>query len=311
MHAHRIDVLDRADDDAIVVLIAHHLHLVFFPAEHRFLDQHFRGRRGVDAALDDLDELLLVVGDAAAGAAERERRPDDRRQPDIVERLQRLDQRLDLMRARRGKPDLGHRVAEQLAVFRLVDGFRGGADHLHAELFQNAHAAERQRGVERGLPAHGRQQRETARKDVAFLLDDLGDDLRRDRLDIGRIGQIRIGHDGRRIGIDQDDPIALGLERLAGLRAGIVELASLADDDRSRADDEDRGDVGPSGHCFRICDSSFRGAGASPRPGIDIHQWWLWIPGPAFGRPGMTGTHKKRARFLRAGAGARPRASGL
>jgi hypothetical protein len=46
-------------------------------------------------------------------------------------------------------------------------------------------------------------------------------------------------------------------------------------------------------------------------PGIHIHQWWLWIPGPAFGRPGMTGTHKKRARFLRAGAGARPRASGL
>ena len=74
MHAHRIDVLDRADDDAVVVLVAHHLHLELFPAEHRFLDQHFGGRRGVDAALDDLDELRLVVGDAAAGAAERERR---------------------------------------------------------------------------------------------------------------------------------------------------------------------------------------------------------------------------------------------
>jgi hypothetical protein len=34
-------------------------------------------------------------------------------------------------------------------------------------------------------------------------------------------------------------------------------------------------------------------------PGIHIHRWWLWIPGSAFGRPGMTGTHKKRARLTR------------
>ena len=140
VHAHRIEILDRADDDAVVLLVAHHLHLELFPAEHQFLDQHFAGRRGVDAALDDVDELRLVVGDAAAGAAERERRPDDRRQADVFERFQRLDQRLDLMRARRRQPDLLHRVAEQLAVFGLVDGVGGGADHGDVEFFQHAHA---------------------------------------------------------------------------------------------------------------------------------------------------------------------------
>ncbi len=88
MHAHRVDVLDRADDDAIVRLVADDLHLEFFPAEHAFFDQHLARRRGIDAALDDLDEFALVVGDAAAGAAEREGRPDDRRQADIVERGQ-------------------------------------------------------------------------------------------------------------------------------------------------------------------------------------------------------------------------------
>ena len=36
VHAHRIEVLDRADDDAVVALVAHHLHLEFLPAEHRF-----------------------------------------------------------------------------------------------------------------------------------------------------------------------------------------------------------------------------------------------------------------------------------
>ena len=141
MHAHRIEILDRADDDAIVVLVANDFHFVFFPAQHRLFDQHFTGRRRVDAALDDLDEFGLVISDAAAGAAERERRPDDRGQPDIFECFERLDQRLDLVRTWRRKPDLGHRLAEQLAVFGLVDGVGGGADHLDAELVEHAHLA--------------------------------------------------------------------------------------------------------------------------------------------------------------------------
>ena len=147
-------------------LVAHHLHLEFFPAQHRFLDQHLVGRRGVDAAFDDVDELGLVVGDAAAGAAEREGRADDGGQPDILERLERLDQRLDLPGARRFEADAGHRLAEQLAVLGLVDGVRGGADHLHVEPLQHAHLVERQRGVERGLAAHGGKQGESAGSDV-------------------------------------------------------------------------------------------------------------------------------------------------
>ena len=39
--------------------------------------------------------------------------------------------------------------------------------------------------------------------------------------------------------VDQDDPVALLAQRLAGLGAGVVELAGLADDDRAGADDQD------------------------------------------------------------------------
>ena len=238
VHAHRVDVLDRADDDAVVRRVAHHLHLEFFPAEHAFLDQHLVHRRGVEAALDDLGELLPVVADAAAHAAQRERRPHDRRQADVLQRGQRLLAVVGQHGFGRLETDARHRLAEELPVLGLGDRWASGADHLDAELVEHALLLERQRRVERGLPAHGRQQR------VGTLaLDDPGDDLGRDRLDVGRVRQIRIGHDRRRIGIDQDDAVALGLQRLAGLGARIVELAGLTDDDGARADDQDGLDV--------------------------------------------------------------------
>jgi len=72
VHSHRVEVLYRADDDAVVPAIAHDLHLEFLPADHRLLDQQLVRRRRVQPALAYGDELLAVVGDAAAGAAESE-----------------------------------------------------------------------------------------------------------------------------------------------------------------------------------------------------------------------------------------------
>ena len=39
MDPHRVNVLDGADDDAIVRLVADDLHLVFLPAEQAFIDK--------------------------------------------------------------------------------------------------------------------------------------------------------------------------------------------------------------------------------------------------------------------------------
>ena len=40
VHAHGVDVLDRADDDGVVRAVAHHLELELLPAEDRLLDEH-------------------------------------------------------------------------------------------------------------------------------------------------------------------------------------------------------------------------------------------------------------------------------
>ena len=69
-----------------------------------------------------------------------------------------------------------------------------------------------------------------------------------DGLDVDRVGHLRVGHDGRGIRIHEDDAVALLLERLAGLGAGVIELARLADDDRAGANDQDAFDISTFWH---------------------------------------------------------------
>ena len=108
---HRVDVLDRADDDDVVVAVAHQFELELAPPDHRLLDQDLVDRARGEALGDHLQELGLGVADASALAAHRERRADDRGQPDgpVGERLLDLPDRLDDHRPRHPQARLLHR----------------------------------------------------------------------------------------------------------------------------------------------------------------------------------------------------------
>ena len=243
VHAHRIEILDRADDDAVVGAIAHDLHLEFLPAEHRLLDQHLVGGRRIEAARNDRLELLAVVGDAAARAAERERGSDYAGEPKRPLDGERLLERVRDRSTRRFEPDLAHGIAEELTILGHIDRFARGADELDAILLEHALTHEIERRVERGLAAHRRQHRIRA-----LLLDDARHGAPVDRLDVGGIGHAGVGHDRGRVRVDQDDAVAFLAQCLAGLCTGVVELAGLTDDDRTRADDQDAVDVCSLGH---------------------------------------------------------------
>ncbi len=245
VHAHRVQVFDRADDDAVVRSIADHFHLEFLPAQHRLFHQHFGGRRQFQAAADDLDQLFAVVGDAATAATQGEARADDGRVADAGLDLDRFFQRVSDGRLRAFQADFPHRHAEQLAVFGHADRVALGADQFDVVLLQHAIVGQVQRAVQRGLAAHRRQQRVGL-----FLGDDLFDRLPVDRLDVDGVGHLRVGHDRGRIAVDQHHAVPLVAQRLAGLRAGVVELAGLADDDRAGTDDEDGFKVSALGHCL-------------------------------------------------------------
>ncbi len=236
VHAHRVDVLDRADDDDVVVSVAHHLELELTPAEHRLLDQHLVDRARREALRDDPEQLGLGAPHAAPLAAQRERRPHDRRQLDLARRQAALDlrHRLDDHRPRHTQAGVLHRPPERLPVLGPVDRLVVGADQLDPEALQRAVVVKRLRQVERRLAAERRQQRVRA-----LLLDDSRHRLRAQRLDVGAIGEFGIGHDRRRVGVHEHDLVAVLEQHLARLDPRVVELRGLPDHDGPRADQQD------------------------------------------------------------------------
>src|SRR5207248_10499373 len=83
------------------------------------------------------------------------------------------------------------------------------------------------------------------------------------RLDVGAVGELGVGHDRRRIAVDEHDLEPLAAQRLARLAARVVELARLTDDDGTGADDEDAFEIGATRHVLPV--SGLR-AGPEPYP---------------------------------------------
>ena len=232
VHADRVDVLDRADDHDVVVAVAHQFELEFLPAFDALLQQHLVGRRVMQAGAGDAVQLLLVVRDAGAEASHGEARAHHQRVSEFGGDGVHFLHGVGNFGARGFGARLVDDLLEQLAVLAAVDGVKGGADQLDVVLLEHTGLAERHRGVQCGLATQGGQQGVGA-----FLGDDLLKDGRGDRLDVGGVGHLRVGHDRGRVGVHEDDADALFAQHAARLGAGVVELGRLPDHDRAGADD--------------------------------------------------------------------------
>ena len=126
-------------------------------------------------------------------------------------------------------------VAIASALAPIISGRAGHADQAPLEQLHG--------DVQAGLAAERRQH---GVGPLAF--DDRRQHLPRERLDVGGIGEVGIGHDRRRVRVGEDDAVALLLQHPARLGAGVVELAGLPDHDRAGADDQDRVEVVAPGH---------------------------------------------------------------
>ena len=236
MNAHGVDVFDGADNDGVVGAVAHHFELVLLPAEQGFLDQHLVHGRRLKPGAQQIDKLFPRVGDAAAGAAEGKGGAENGGKPGFLECLHALFEAGHVCRAGAFDIDFLHRVPKQLAVFRLADHVGPGAEQLYVVPVQKAAVAQIDGDVQGHLPAHGGQQRDAVCGPFLYFLFDHG--LHRgggERFDVSDVRQFRVGHNGRRIGVDQHHPVTFFFQGFAGLGARIVKLAGLADHNRTGA----------------------------------------------------------------------------
>src|SRR5690606_2976371 len=226
VYAHGVEVLDRADDNDGVVGVAHHLELVLFPTQYRLFDEDRVHGRVVQALSNYAPEVSLVVSDAAAGAAQCEAGPDDGRVADAANEVKAVCQCRDHLARRCLDADARHRLLEQLPVLALLDGCVVGADQFNTVLLQYPELMQLRSQVESRLASQGREKR------VGTLCHDhLFDELGGQRLDVGAVGYLRVGHYGRWVRVDEDYFEAGTAQRLTGLRSRVVELGCLPDDD--------------------------------------------------------------------------------
>jgi hypothetical protein len=115
---------------------------------------------------------------------------------------------------RRAGAQAGHDLLELLAVLARPDDLDLGPDQLHPEPGKGAGLMQLDSRVQGRLAAHGGEHGVRA-----LDRDDLLQDFQRDRLHIGRVGELGVRHDRGGVGVDQADPQALLLQHPACLGA--------------------------------------------------------------------------------------------
>jgi hypothetical protein len=266
VHAHRIEVLDRAHDDDVVEPIADDLELELVPAADGLLDEHLADRRLRQASLHLVPQRGHVLGKATAVAPEREGGSHDGGHRQAVDLLERGHD----ARGRDLEAAAAHRLLELLAVLGSANHLDGRADQLHAEVLEHARLGQLDGEVQRRLASERRQQ-----SVWALALEHGRDPFEVQRLDVRPVREARVGHDRRGVRVDDDRPVPVLAQHLERLAARVVELARLADHDRPRADDADRLEIPARRHYARISstqDSRICHASCGPGPASG----WNW-----------------------------------
>ena len=204
VNTHGIEVFDRADNNAVVVLITHNLHLILFPTDQGFVDQQLIGGGEIKATGTNLFKLFLVVSDTATSTAHGKRGADNTWEANFVENLVSIFHVTGDTGSWAFEADVFHCLIEFAAIFRLVDSLCVGTDHFHAVLGQHTVLFQRQRTVQCGLTAHGWQD------GIRTLFgDNFFHRLPADGFDVGSVGHGRIGHNSGRIRVHQNNPVTL------------------------------------------------------------------------------------------------------
>ena len=233
VHAYRVDVFHITNCDAVARAVTHHLVLDLFPSRDTALYKNLSHTGKPQAILQDLHKLMGIMGNTAAASSQRIRRTEHYRVADLICECKTVLHIFHDKGCSHRLADLLHGRLELQAVFRLLDRLGCSSDETHAVCLQKSGFFQLHGKVQSCLSS---QCREHA---VRLLLqDELLYHLNSQRLDIDTVRDVFIRHDGRRVGVQQNNLKPLLLQRTARLCPRVVKLRCLSDDDRTRTDDQ-------------------------------------------------------------------------
>ena len=202
-------------------------------------------QRSLQTACADRFQFFFIVDKTAAGAAHRVGGTEDDRVTELIRNSQRLVDTVGDFAACHLDAKAVHCLFERDTVLTALDRVDLNTDDLHIIFVQHAGCSQLRAKVQTGLTAEVRQQCVRA-----LLFDDLFESFDVQRLDIGHVGHLGVGHDRSRIRVDEHDLVSKTSKRFARLCTGIVELAGLTDDDRAGTDDQYLVNICALGHAF-------------------------------------------------------------
>ena len=239
VYTNRVNVLHTANGDGIIGGVAHNLKFNFFVALHALLNEYLMNGRELECVCAYLNKLCLIVGKATACAAKRKCRAQNNGIADALCCLFGFLERVGDLGGNGGLTNRLAKLLEELAILGARNALTACAKQFYITFAQYTLLFQLHSKVEACLPTNA------GNNGIgALVAQDLGYVFQRQGLHIDLVRNGGVGHDGGRVGVDENDLVALLLECKTRLRACIVKLGGLSDNDRARTDDQ---------NLFQIC----------------------------------------------------------
>ena len=230
VHANRVNVFHVADGDDIALAVTHDFVFDFLPACNTFLNQNLIYTGIQDTGSCNLTQLIPGISNTAAGTAQSICRTDDNRQTDFFGKSYRIFYAVNDLGGNDRLMDLLHGILKHLTVFCLVDGGGVGTQQLDVIFIQEAACHQIHGNIQTGLSAQCGQNGVRT-----FFFDDFLYTGNGHRFNINLICHCLVGHNGCRVGVNQNNLQTFFPQRTACLCACIVKFCCLTDDNRTGA----------------------------------------------------------------------------
>ena len=138
MNPQRVDILNKAYGNNIILRITHHFQFQFFPAENGFFHQDLAYQTGLKPPGTDYLQFFFIIYQPAAGAPHRISRAEHHRISQPFRDRKGFLHRIGHFAARHFNAQAVHRFLKLYTVFPTFDSIRLHANNFHLILIQDS-----------------------------------------------------------------------------------------------------------------------------------------------------------------------------